>query len=269
MDFKPGPSRRRLLVGLSALLPLIAGPASAGPIFDRLKKEAGNETVSAAVPPGAPVEHASAPKDERAEIELGERQALEMETGRFMPRPPIDGYDKGGKPSWRPLTPGEIALLTPIFRHGVDYAKVRIYSRKWNVFQPDNIVMAPNGNIYWPLTAGYSPDISLSGSKWLLVHEMTHVYQHQQGISVVSRRLLEGGIYHYVLDSRKTMNDYTLEQQGNMVADYHSCTTYSPVPECRKRFSPTLSGFLDDPHWLAKDESRRRRFGEPLLSVNP
>lgn len=257
---------RKFFFGLTALLALSARPASAGPIFDQLKKEAGLEAVSAAVPPAAPAGNASTPRDERKDLDLGERKTLELENGRLFPRPPLEDFDKGGTPRWRPLTPGEIALLTPVFRDGVNYSKVRVYARKWTIFQPDNTVMAPNGHIYWPTTAGYSPDFSVSGSRWTLVHEMTHVYQHQQGIGVVSRRLAEGGIYHYVLDPRKTMNDYTLEQQANMVADYQSCTIWSAVPECAKRFSPTLAGFLADADWLRKDELRRLLNQEPLLS---
>lgn len=260
------PHGRTLLFGLTALLAFSARSSSAGPIFDQLKKEAGPEAVTVAVPPAAPARNAAGPRDERKDMDLGERQTLELENGRIFPRPPLEDFDKGGTPRWRSLTPGEIALLAPIFRNGVNYSKVRVYPRKWTVFQPDNTVMAPNGNIYWPPTAGYSRDFSGSGSRWVLVHEMTHVYQHQQGIGVVSRRLAEGGIYHYVLDPRKTMNDYTLEQQANMIADYQSCTTWSSLPECGKRFSPTLAGFLADADWLRKDELLRRLNQEPLLS---
>ena len=56
----------------------------------------------------------------------------------------------------RRLTPGEIEMLQPIFRDGVDYSKVYIYPKTWSIYQPKNVIMAPNGNIYWPLVAGYN-----------------------------------------------------------------------------------------------------------------
>ncbi|MEK7858344.1 MAG: hypothetical protein AAB320_04300 [Elusimicrobiota bacterium] len=168
----------------------------------------------------------------------------------------------------RRLTPGEIEMLKPIFRDGIDYSKVYIYPETWNIFQPNNVIMAPNGNIYWPLGAGYNGDFSSSGTRGHLdlVHEMTHVYQYQQGISVIGRRLEEGGIYAYVLDPKKTMNDYTLEQQAVMVATYFYCVQNGNVDDCRRRFSPTMAGFFEDAGWLGKDEVRRLQLQEQELN---
>lgn len=224
---------------------VLAQPAAAGPALEQLVMEAGGRALSPVIAP------AEAPGD-------SERQGLsqgELESLRGAP----DAHSHSDESNRRRLTPGEIALLKPIFRDGVKYSKVWIYRVKWNIFQPDNVIMAPNGNIYWPPSAGYSPDFSLSGRRWYFFHEMTHVYQYQQGISVIGRRLAEGGTYSYVLDPAKTMNDYTIEQQGNMVADYHDCTLRRSVTECSKRFSPTMAGFLEDAHWLRKDEARRRQ----------
>lgn len=240
---RPGLRCLRVLV-LTAIMAVLVGPADAGVAFEQLVKEAGARARGAVVVP------LEAPGD-------SERQALSFGEWKSLQSPP-DAHSHSDESNRRRLTPGEIALLKPIFRDGVKYSKVWIYRVKWNVFQPDNVIMAPNGNIYWPPSAGYSPDFSLSGLRWYLVHEMTHVYQYQQGISVIGRRLAEGGTYSYVLDPAKTMNDYTIEQQGNMVADYYDCTLRRSVAECSKRFSPTMAGFLEDAHWLRKDEARRR-----------
>lgn len=252
------------LLEMTVLMAILAGPAAAGPALDRLMKEAGGVEVSPEAAPAArPIE--ASPEQARQSLSHGELSTLQFDKGGMHPLPPAGVYGQSKDPNWRKLTPGEIELLKPIFRDGVNYSKVWIYRGKWNPFQPDNTIMAPNGYIYWPPSAGYSPDFSSYGSRYFLVHEMTHVYQHQQGINVIGRRLSEGGVYSYSLDPAKTMNDYTIEQQGNMVADYYECTVsrWRSADECRRRFSPTMAGFLDDAHWLGKDEERRRRLEEP------
>jgi hypothetical protein len=120
----------------------------------------------------------------------------------------------------RPLTQNEREMLIKIFANGVDYSKVRIYSHKWWVFQPDNVAMSPDGNIYYSYrNSDYSDDFALLLNQEpvefnlrkvaLFVHEMVHVYQYQQGVKVVSRRLQEGGDYQYEISPHKDLNDYT------------------------------------------------------------
>src|SRR5262245_7378092 len=75
----------------------------------------------------------------------------------------------------RPLTAGEIELLQPIFRDGIDYQKVRVVDGKFP-FQPYGRYMTPNGHLYAP---GYlwSDDFSRQPSRRAtFVHEMAHVW---------------------------------------------------------------------------------------------
>ncbi|MBI4656922.1 MAG: hypothetical protein HY746_09290 [Elusimicrobia bacterium] len=164
----------------------------------------------------------------------------------------------------RTLTQGETAILTEIFGSGVDDSRVRIHNRKYAFFQPSQTVMAPNGNIYYPPGhPWYSHDYSLSyhaGSRrGNFIHEMTHVYQHQQGVSVINRRLEEGGIYDYRIEPGKDLNDYTVEQQADIVKDYAYCrSSYADDPSrCSGRFSPALDNFIKNPNYLRKAEQER------------
>lgn len=83
----------------------------------------------------------------------------------------------------RNLTDGEKALAREIFGNNIDYDEVTINSHKYPPtlgFQPNDTVIAPNGNIYYPPGHyGYDADISQGtiAQKALFIHEMTHVLQ--------------------------------------------------------------------------------------------
>lgn len=200
---------------------------------------------------------------------------------------PLRGLEASLTPArvgWRSLTAGEIALARKVFRDGVNYSAVRVYYRKWFPFQPSTTAMTPNGNIYFdqdfPCFSGdFSDDskfrfhtYSALFCRHVFIHEMTHAYQHQQGIHVVDRRLSEGGRHAYVLDPSKSLNDYTLEQQAEIVADYfdhlelHSDhLLYHPDMSA---LAPVLKKFLDDPNYLrAAEEARRSALEETRLDA--
>lgn len=88
--------------------------------------------------------------------------------------------------------------------------------------------MAPDGNIYWPGECG---NLATCGGIFggdaqkriaaTFLHEMVHVWQHQQGINV----MLRGAIIHtsrflrllddpYVLPLSVPFNELNIEQQG-------------------------------------------------------
>ena len=85
--------------------------------------------------------------------------------------------------------------------------------------------MAPNGNIYFnPKGNAYldnfgAADVSL-GMKGLFIHEMTHVWQHQQSINVAARAMFNR-TYSYTLEDGKAFRSYGVEQQGDIVRDYY------------------------------------------------
>ncbi len=48
---------------------------------------------------------------------------------------------------WRPLTEGEVAMASLLFRDAIDYMRVRIHARRYMPFQPKNCAMTPNGSL--------------------------------------------------------------------------------------------------------------------------
>ncbi len=90
---------------------------------------------------------------------------------------PIDAMDPELALPNRALTAGEIAMLRPLFRDGIDYTRVRVIDNSFPL-QPENVYMTPRGHIYAPGSL-FQADFSAtrSGLREVFVHEMTHVWQ--------------------------------------------------------------------------------------------
>ncbi len=119
----------------------------------------------------------------------------------------------------RPLTPSEIDLARSVFGDAIDYAPVRLHRRKWAFFQPRGVVMAPDGHIWFhPKGQSYCDDFCASDldAQGLFLHEMTHVWQRQQGIYLPLRRHAFCR-YGYVLKPGQGFGRYGLEQQAEIV----------------------------------------------------
>ena len=119
----------------------------------------------------------------------------------------------------RPLTPGEIALARTMFGDAIDYAPVRMVRRRWWLFQPKGVVMAPTGNIHFhPNSDLWSDDFSAErlSLQGLFIHEMTHVWQHQAGMNLVLRRH-PFCRYDYALKPGRPLRRYGIEQQAEIV----------------------------------------------------
>jgi hypothetical protein len=126
-----------------------------------------------------------------------------------------------GRNASRPLSPGEIDLAGSMFGSAIDYVPVRIHERKWWPFHPRNYIMAPAGALWLhpdgPL-AGIDFAQASIGLQGLFIHEMTHVWQHQQGLCLLLRRH-PFCRYDYRLEPRKRFKDYGIEQQAEIVRD--------------------------------------------------
>ena len=122
----------------------------------------------------------------------------------------------------RPLTPGEVALVREVFGSAIDPAKVMIRRRKWFVFHPRNVTMAPTGHLHFhPGGKNYCDDFSQASpaSQGHFIHEMTHVWQSQTRgrwyvplLGAVQRK------YGYTLKPGKPLTSYGIEQQAEIVA---------------------------------------------------
>lgn len=118
----------------------------------------------------------------------------------------------------RKLTPGEITLAVSIYGNAIDLTTVEIRARKWWPFQPRNVVMAPRGHLHFhPQSALWREDFSEASVslRGLLIHELCHVWQTQQGIFLPLRRL-PFARYSYTLRLGKPFTSYGIEQQAEI-----------------------------------------------------
>ncbi len=128
----------------------------------------------------------------------------------------------GPHPSGRPMTAREIALARSVFGNAIDYGRVRIHRRKWWWFQPRRITMAPDGHLWFhPDSDLFCDDfcdrnLTLQG---LFIHELVHVWQHQQGVFLPLKRH-PFCRYDYVLKPGWKLRQYGIEQQAEIVRHY-------------------------------------------------
>ena len=117
----------------------------------------------------------------------------------------------------RYLTVGEIALARSVFGDSIRLDEVRLKTTWWVL---KNYAVSPNGNIYFN-PADWIDDFSAAslGKQSWLIHELTHVWQLQQGLKVVRGALIDRR-YDYVLETGKSFFKYGIEQQARMVQDY-------------------------------------------------
>lgn len=117
----------------------------------------------------------------------------------------------------RLLTTGEIALARSVFGDTIKLDEVQLKTAWWVL---KNYAVSPNGNIYFH-PADWITDFSsasLSKQSWL-IHELTHVWQLQQGLKVVRGAVINRR-YDYVLETGKSFFKYGIEQQARIVQDY-------------------------------------------------
>lgn len=124
---------------------------------------------------------------------------------------------KATKRRSRKLTAGEIALARSVFGDSIGLEQVQLKTAWWVL---KNYAVSPNGNIYFH-PADWVTDFSQSslGKQSWLIHELTHVWQLQQGLKVVRGAMINRR-YDYVLNAGKPFFNYGIEQQARMVQDY-------------------------------------------------
>lgn len=124
---------------------------------------------------------------------------------------------KFSKKQSRKLTAGEIVLARSVFGSSITLDDVHLKTAHWVL---KNYAVSPNGNIYFH-PADWIADFShasINKQSWL-IHELTHVWQLQQGLKVVRGALINRR-YDYVLEAGKSFFNYGIEQQARMVQDY-------------------------------------------------
>ncbi len=109
-----------------------------------------------------------------------------------------------------------------MFGEAIDYSKVRLVRRKWWLFQPKNVAMAPTGNIHFhPHGDLWSDDFAAEAlhRQSLFIHEMTHVWQTQtRGRFYLPLMRHPFCRYSYAVQDGRPFERYGLEQQAQIVA---------------------------------------------------
>jgi|TARA_R110001592_G_scaffold226008_1_gene482058 hypothetical protein len=122
----------------------------------------------------------------------------------------------------RALTQPEVSLCLSIFGQAIDYDRVTVFNRKWWLFQNPRVTMAPDGNLWFhPKSNLFCDDFcgSSQNIQALFIHEMVHVWQHQQGVFLPLARH-PFCRYDYELLPGKSFAHYGIEQQAEIVSHY-------------------------------------------------
>ncbi|WP_109440185.1 hypothetical protein [Acinetobacter haemolyticus] len=130
----------------------------------------------------------------------------------------------------RHLTPSEVEIAQSVFGDLIDYSAVKIFNIPYLPWQPANIFIAPNGNLFVHQQHFY-PDYSKCSRalQGIFIHELAHILQHQHHTNVILKgAVLQLGYYlsfkkynpyRYEFISTKAFNDYNIEQQGDIARD--------------------------------------------------
>lgn len=119
------------------------------------------------------------------------------------------------------MTAGEIALAQTIFGNAIDYARVRIRRRKFFMFHPRMVTMAPMGHLHFhPAASHYCDDFAAAAlhHQAHFIHEMVHVWQTQtRGDWYLVLRRHPWCRYDYALKPGWALDQYGIEQQAEIV----------------------------------------------------
>lgn len=127
----------------------------------------------------------------------------------------------------RLLTPGEMNMVTSVFRNAIVLSQVRVRN---GILLPNQgkYAVTPFGEIYWPQKY-YSRDYSMEPirNKHFFMHEMVHIWQYQMGMQVALRGAFSLiANYEYELKEGKLLSNYGMEQQASIIADYYALKNY-------------------------------------------
>lgn len=166
----------------------------------------------------------------------------------------------------RLLTPGEISMVTSVFKNAIVLSQVRVRNGTLLPYQ-GKYAITPFGEIYWPQKY-YSQDYSIApvGSKHFFMHEMTHVWQFQMGMKVAVRGAISlMATYEYNLKDGNLLYDYAIEQQASIIADYYLLKNfdyeiwYAKTKQRPKESNPKNYQFIQQ-YWLNIYEGTLRLF---------
>jgi hypothetical protein len=145
----------------------------------------------------------------------------------------------------RGLTPGERALAQEMFGDGLDSAIVRILAVPlWA-----RAFVAGPRLMVWPVGSARS-DFAASATplatQGVFVHELTHVWQAQNGVRLLWAKLKAGDrpeAYAYDLDGGAGFPDLNIEQQAMVVEHAFLASRGAEVPHPPERYAEVKSAW--------------------------
>ena len=133
-----------------------------------------------------------------------------------------------GHTDCRPLTSREVRYAKTIFGNRIDYGVVRVVNKPSSFFARYASATAHGSNIHYHEAKLLSNDHARESllNRKLLVHELTHVWQHQNGVDVRALGLAlllrypmnYNAAYKYEVG--KIFVSYNMEQQAKIVEHY-------------------------------------------------
>lgn len=195
--------------------------------------------------------------------------------------------------SKRPLTQGEIVLAKTVFGDSIDYARVRLHDKRILPpgIQKRHQAVAKGSDISFPRDA-YAADFSAETNpqkQSVFIHELVHVWQHQNRVLSTPREALKETLKHkfnysksylHKLSPEKDLTRYGFEQQAAIIQDYFLLSRNGVAksykgrrlagendPDLKQQYEKVLGRFLKDPSYAhgLRDQPRRsaRRFPKP------
>ena len=134
---------------------------------------------------------------------------------------------------FRPPTAGERALIDSVFVGTLDAGRTTFRRAKWWFLQPAWIVMAPDGHIWFhPNNPSWRDDFSTAhlGLRAFMVHELTHVWQHQQGVNLIRARKPFSSYRYLPRKPGKPFEAYGVEQQAEIVRHAYMLREGARIP---------------------------------------
>jgi hypothetical protein len=186
--------------------------------------------------------------------------------------------------SKRPLTPGEITLAKTVFGDSIDYARVRLHNKRILPpgIQKRHQAVAKGSDISFPRDA-YAPDFSAETNpqkQSVFIHELVHVWQHQNHVLSTPREALKETLKHkfnysksylHSLSPDKDLTACGFEQQAAIVQDYFLLTRHGisksykgrrtagdSDADLKQQYEKVLKRFLADPSYARGLKSRSR-----------
>lgn len=143
----------------------------------------------------------------------------------------------------RRLTEGEAALGREVFGDGLEPRRIRILSQ---ALWPRAFAAGSRLMVFPQKAAALDYSQAALGLQGLFVHELTHVWQAQQGVSLLWAKLRCGDgpeAYAYDLTSGHSFDDLNIEQQAMVVQHAFLASRRASAPHPALAYGAFLAGF--------------------------